>query len=200
MRTTRSDQSAGPREFELNPSLTRTAVAVLGSLRRPPLGILDVSVVPMRVWPGDLDLNLHMNNGRYLTLMDLGRLDLLIRCGMWRLVMDRGWRPVVGSATMRYRRPLGLMAHFELHTRLSCWDSKWFFMEQSFVRGGVAHGVGVVKALLRSGSRNVSPAEVLEAMEIDDGMESPPVPLGIAEWMAADSRLAASDRDRRRRV
>ena len=31
----------------------------------------------MRVWPNDLDTNAHMNNGRYLTLMDLGRFDLM---------------------------------------------------------------------------------------------------------------------------
>lgn len=31
-----------------------------------------VSIVTFRVWPHDLDLSVHMNNGRYLTLMDLG--------------------------------------------------------------------------------------------------------------------------------
>jgi len=35
----------------------------------------DVSRVHARVWPTDLDLSLHVNNGRYLTLMDLGRSD-----------------------------------------------------------------------------------------------------------------------------
>ena len=37
-----------------------------------PLGLLDTSELPGRVWPMDLDTNLHMNNGRYLSLMDLG--------------------------------------------------------------------------------------------------------------------------------
>lgn len=38
----------------------------------------------MRVWPGDLDISLHMNNGRYLTIMDLGRLRFCfaVRSGM----------------------------------------------------------------------------------------------------------------------
>src|SRR6185503_3961101 len=34
------------------------------------------SNLSLRVWPNDLDLNIHVNNGRYLTLMDLGRMDL----------------------------------------------------------------------------------------------------------------------------
>jgi hypothetical protein len=32
----------------------------------------DVSRLTFRVLPTDLDLNGHMNNGRYLTIMDLG--------------------------------------------------------------------------------------------------------------------------------
>ncbi|MDB5490660.1 MAG: Mesenchymal stem cell protein, partial [Micavibrio sp.] len=32
--------------------------------------------IRLRVYPNDLDSNLHMNNGRYLTVMDLGRLNL----------------------------------------------------------------------------------------------------------------------------
>ena len=53
-------------------------------LRPTRRGILEESVVRFRVWPNDLDTNLHMNNGRYLTLMDLGRLDLLLRNGSVR--------------------------------------------------------------------------------------------------------------------
>lgn len=174
----------------MNPSLARTVAVVAGSLRRPPLEMLEISIVPMRVWPSDLDLNLHMNNGRYLTLMDLGRVDLMVRTGLWRLVFRRGWRPMVGSATVRFRRPLAPLARFELRTRLACWDSKWFFMEQRFVRGGRAYGVGMVKALMRSGSRNVAPAEMLAAL--GKPAESPPMPPGVEEWLAAEARLSAS--------
>jgi acyl-CoA thioesterase FadM len=52
---------------------------LIATLRRGPLDLLGESVVRFRVWPGDLDFNLHMNNGRYLTLMGLGRLDLMAR-------------------------------------------------------------------------------------------------------------------------
>jgi acyl-CoA thioesterase FadM len=179
----------------MNPSLIRTALVAVGSLRRPPLGLFDESVVPMKVWPSDLDLNLHMNNGRYLTLMDLGRVDLMIRSGLWRVVVERGWRPVVGSATVRFRRPLGFMASFELHTRLVCWDAKWFFMEQRFEKDGSVCGVGLVKALLRGRGRSVPPGEVLEAMGLPP--QSPPMPSGISEWVEAESKLAARDRPRR---
>ena len=47
--------------------------ALLAALRRRPLGPLEESVVAFGVWPGDLDINRHMNNGRYLTVMDRGQ-------------------------------------------------------------------------------------------------------------------------------
>ena len=47
----------------------------------------DVRASPFRVWPHDLDTSLHMNNGRYWTLMDLGRADLMIRSGLWPSIL-----------------------------------------------------------------------------------------------------------------
>ena len=71
-------------------------------------GILAESVVRFRVWPNDLDTNLHMNNGRYLTLMDLGRLDLLLHNGAVPFVLRNKWYPVLAGTQIRFRRPLNL--------------------------------------------------------------------------------------------
>ena len=73
---------------------------------RPRLGIWDTARTPFRVLPTDLDLLRHMNNGTYLTLMDLGRMDLMLRSGVWKIVSDQGWYPVVAGQTISYRRSL----------------------------------------------------------------------------------------------
>ena len=58
---------------------------IITSFFRPKLDpVRDVSRLTFRVWPHDLDTSLHMNNGRYWTLMDLGRTDIMIRSGLWR--------------------------------------------------------------------------------------------------------------------
>ena len=44
----------------------------------------EASRLTFRVWFHDLDPFRHMNNGRYLTLMDLGRTDLMVRSGLAR--------------------------------------------------------------------------------------------------------------------
>jgi len=78
--------------------------------RAPRLAPTDVSRVPFRVLPNDLDLQKHMNNGVYLSIMDLGRMDLMVRSGVWRELSARGYYPVVVSSTITYRRSLGPMA------------------------------------------------------------------------------------------
>ena len=47
-----------------------------------------VSRVRVRTLPTDIDLLKHMNNGRYGSLFDLGRFDLLIRTGGERRLSD----------------------------------------------------------------------------------------------------------------
>ena len=67
------------------------------------------SVFRFRVWPNDLDTSIHMNNGRYLTLMDLGRLDVMVRSGLWRRC-SHYWTPVANAVIVRFRRELRLFA------------------------------------------------------------------------------------------
>ena len=99
-------------------------------------GLLDEATVRFRVWPNDLDTNLHMNNGRYLTLLDLGRLDLLLRNGAIRPVMREKWYPVLAGCEIRFRRPLNLFQRFEIRTRIVTWDAKWVYLEQRILRKG----------------------------------------------------------------
>jgi acyl-CoA thioesterase FadM len=140
----------------------------------------DVSVLPLRVWINDLDLNLHMNNGRYLTVMDLGRLDFILRAGLFRPVWQNRWAPLVGGATIRYRRSLRPFERYELCTRVLGWDDKWFYLEQRFVRRGELVAVGLVKALFRGRDGNVN---CVEAMRMAGHEQpSPPLPAFVATW------------------
>jgi acyl-CoA thioesterase FadM len=112
----------------------------------------DTSVLRFRVWPHDLDVSLHMNNGRYLTLMDLGRLDIMVRSGLWRSVLRHKWTPIASAITIRYRREMRLWQSFRLETRLVCWDQATVVMEQNFVfNGGERDGQIAAHALFKGG-------------------------------------------------
>ncbi len=75
-----------------------TLLTLFISRRRPRLSIWGESSLPLRVLPTDIDIAMHVNNGMYFSLMDLGRFDLMIRSGTWSMMRRKGWSPV---ATVR---------------------------------------------------------------------------------------------------
>jgi acyl-CoA thioesterase FadM len=145
-----------------------------------PLGVLEEDRVRMRVWPNDIDINLHLNNARYLNLMDYGRTHLLARTGLLNNILRARYTPMVGAVWMTYRRSLPVFRAFWLSSRLVCWDERWFYMEQTFTGNDGLAAVGWVKAVLRDARGNVEPQRVIagvwpEAM-------SPPMPEAFAAW------------------
>jgi len=167
--------------------LLRLLYVIAAALRGPRLQPLDESVLTLRVLPNDLDANLHMNNGRYLTLMDLGRLDLLFRLGLVGELRRRRWNPVVASLAIRYRRSLAPWQRFELRTRVVGWDERWFFMEQRFSRGGELVALAIVKASFRGPGGRVAPQELVDATPY--GIASPEIPEAIRRWEEAEDAI-----------
>lgn len=131
--------------------------------RRSRLGVWDTARTPFRVVPTDLDLLGHMNNGRYLTILDLGRMDLMLRSGFWGKITSRGWYPVVAGQTISYRKSLVLGQRFEVHSRILGMDERWNYLEQSFVVGDEVYAQALIRArfLKRSGG-SVSSRELLD--------------------------------------
>jgi acyl-CoA thioesterase FadM len=146
----------------------------------PPLGVLEEDCLRLHVWPNDIDLNLHLNNARYLSWMDYGRMHLLARTGLLRPIIRSRWTPLVGAVWMTYRRSLPLFAPFTLGTRLVCWDERWFYMEQTFIGSKGLAAVGWVKGMLRGPEGSLDPQGILEM--VSPGIVSPPMPEAIVTW------------------
>ena len=162
---------------------------IIGAFFRPRLKVLEPSVLRFIVWPNDLDVNFHMNNGRYLTIMDLGRIDLTVRCGIFGKMVRRRWAPVVGTVTIRFRKSLLPFQSYRLITRVVCWDEKWTYMEQRFERKGEVVATATIKALFRAGKRTLRSREVLVA--IGQEQRSPHMPpaleaLRLAEGLSGE--------------
>lgn len=162
-------------------------------------GISDIatgSELAFRVLPNDLDTNFHMNNGRYLTLMDLGRLDLVLRTGLLRVMARRKCIPVLSAVKIRYRLPLALFQKYKLRTRVVCWDDKWVFMEQRFIIArGKKKGATAAIALLKGGFYDrknkctVPTQDLIDIVGIDQ--TSPEFPETITLWQQAEDALRA---------
>lgn len=157
---------------------------------RPRVAVDGVARLPMRVWPVDLDINLHMNNGRYFSAADLGRMDWWLRTGIWAQIRARGWRPLAGDTNARFSRSLFPFEPYELQTRLLGWNDKWMFAEHRFWAHGQVTATVVVRYLfVGRGRARPKPAEVLEL--VGWTQPSPPLPEWVELWHRAQDRLSA---------
>jgi acyl-CoA thioesterase FadM len=143
---------------------------------------------PTRVWPGDVDINNHLNNGRYLTLLDLGRYDWAIRSGIHKALAPEGWQPVVAAATVRFRRPLDLFDKIDLTTRIVFWDEKWFYIEHGIEKSGAVHMKALVRCTVLGPKGSVPMAEVLKALG-EEERAVPPLPDAVRLWRELDQQF-----------
>jgi acyl-CoA thioesterase FadM len=157
--------------------IARNAIAPL-----PPLQPLATDTISLRVWPNDIDFNLHLNNARYLSVMDYGRIRLLARAGLLKPVIKARFAPVVGSVWITYRRSLPLWTRYRLATRLACWDERWFYMEQIFSSREGLVAAGWVKGALLKNSAIVPPQQIMEMAH--PGIQTPPIPEALLTFNA----------------
>ncbi len=162
----------------------------LAAARKAAVSLWDTSAVRFRVTVGDLDTVGHMNNGRYLTLLDLGRLDLMVRSGLWARCQKLSWVPVVAGQTITYWKDLKLGQSFEVNTRILGIDDRWFYLEQQFRRGETVHAQAVIRGcFIKPGQGRVS-VEELES-ELDDIPDQRVVPDWVRSWTQDSSVKAA---------
>jgi acyl-CoA thioesterase FadM len=165
--------------------LLRFLRVIFIGLISPRRGALEESVLRFRVWPNDIDLNLHINDGRYLSLMGLGRGDLLVRSGLLRKALKRKWAPVIGGAMIRYRREVRAFAKFRLRSRILGWDEKWIYITHVIESGGKTCSVAYVRGALRSAAGAVPTKDVLELGGWT--LPSPPLPSVVTDWPQIDA-------------
>lgn len=124
-----------------------------------------ISRIRVRTLPTDLDILRHMNNGRYLSLFDLGRWDLLIRTGMFDEMRRRGWYAVVGAETITFRKSLQLWQAFDIESRMIGHDDRSIFLEhRAVVDGEIYARVIVSSRILRRTGGIVTHEELFAEM------------------------------------
>lgn len=166
----------------------RLLCVVVGAVWRPKLGVMDASLVKFRVWPLDVDINLHLTNSRYLSLMDLGRTDLILRSGTWKMMRQDRLGVVLGGVAMRFRRPIAPFEQFQLETKILGWDERWIYVQQTFSgRNGMAC-VAVARAAFIKAGKAVPSRELLA----EGGRQavSPDLPAWVQQWAEVEAAFA----------
>jgi acyl-CoA thioesterase FadM len=168
----------------------RLARVAAAARRRPPLALDQESELRLRCWPIDLDMFGEMNNGRVLTLCDLGRFDHFIRSGVLAASRRRGWGFAVAGVSARYRRRVRAFEPIRLLTRPLGRDARFFYVHQAMeVRGRPASSVLVRAACTRpaakAGGGLVETDAVMAALGRPDWR--PELPGWVAAWAEAEA-------------
>lgn len=136
--------------------------------------------------PWDIDLWMELNNGRTLTLYDLGRIPLAQRAGLIKVLRRKGWGLTMAGASVRYRRRIRPFERIEMRSRVICWDERFIYLEQSMWKkdGDCANHI-LYRAAVTDRAGIVTPARILEALE--RRADPPEMPDWVAAWIAADA-------------
>lgn len=166
--------------------LIRFAKEMIKFRRAPALAVTGTHVSTHMCWPWDLDPWIELNNGRTLTLYDLGRIPLASRTGLVGILRRKNWGITVAGNSVRYRRRIRAFQKFTMISRVIGWDARFVYMEQSMWRGGECCNQMLIRSAVTGPNGIVPPAEVMAALGSDP--ESPPLPDWVQAWIEADAR------------
>jgi acyl-CoA thioesterase FadM len=153
--------------------------------KSPALEPLETHVSYHICWPWDLDLWRELNNGRTLTIYDMGRLPLAKRVGLIKVLKKHRWGLTMAGASVRYRRRVRMFDRIEMRSRAVCWDDKFLYLEQSMRIRGEATSHILYRSAVTGKGGIVSPQVVMEALDLK--METPEVPVWIKAWTDAET-------------
>lgn len=155
--------------------------------RADPIGLTDIHECDIICMPWDLDPWMELNNGRTLTLYDIGRIPMVLRNGMLPVLREKGWGFTVAGSTVRYRKRVTVFQRLRMTSRIICWDDRFIYMEQAMWNAaGDCTSHLMLRTAIVSQGRMVPMAEAVEAAGYTDA--APPMPDWVAAWVEADAK------------
>ncbi|GGI85696.1 hypothetical protein GCM10007973_22790 [Polymorphobacter multimanifer] len=167
----------------------RMIPAAARGLSGPRLHPTEVVTSRFRVLPHDIDMNRHLNNGRYLQVIDVNRMEYLLRTGVAQTILRERWKPILGSTTIRFRRELRLWERAVAATELLGWDDRWVYLEHRITTlAGRPVAVAMARAGFRSRGSWVPTGQLLAALPHQ--MSPMELPARVETWRRLDDCLA----------
>ena len=149
--------------------------------RKPPThGIFDRVSMEYRVGLLDLDINMHLNNAKYLKFMDRCRLEHALSTGLLNRMVQARCNAVVANTEIAYVRELRPYQHFHVITRIIGWDDKYVYYDQRFESQGKLHTHALLRIVNFYGGKAISPQAVQEITGLN--LNSPALPEYVEQW------------------
>lgn len=147
-----------------------------------PFAITEVSFT---VLPTDVDILMHLNNGRYFTFMDGARLNAITRTKLLSTLNKNKLYGVVASEMIRFKQSIKLFERFTVSNQLVAWDDKYVYAVHKFKVKGKLCAFALVKIrFIHKQKGVVSPAYVFSLLGINLPMQ--PLPDYLQNWVASE--------------
>jgi len=150
----------------------------------PPLPVDGVHISRHMCWPLDLDIWRELNNGRTLTIYDLGRIPLVRRAGLTAATRANGWRITMAGVSARYRRRVVVFDRFEMRSAMIGHDGRFIYLQQSMWKRNEALSSAVYRVAVVGKNGIVPTAEVCAAMGVPGW--HPAMPGWVNTWAEAE--------------
>lgn len=168
----------------------RLLMTLLRAWRAPRIRVGETLERTLRVLPNDLDINGHMNNGRYLTVVDLLLAEYFVRTGFAATMLRERWRPMAGGSFVTYRRGLSPLRRYTVRFRLDAADAHWSYMRFEFSCEGRLCAAGYVKGAAVGRDGLIASERAYAAMGLDQPSRDLPAP--VRNWLAAEHGIMAA--------
>ncbi|MDG2339940.1 MAG: acyl-CoA thioesterase [Paracoccaceae bacterium] len=160
-------------------------VGELIKFRNRPLDLSEPHISTHRCMPWDIDPWMELNNGRTLTLYDLGRVPYFARTNAVKTLKQNKWNVTVAGVSVRYRRRITTFQKITMYSKFVGWDEKFFYTEQSiWDKNGECANQIVVRTAIVDRNGIVSPTKFAEVYEWQG--DQPELPDWIQSWIKAE--------------
>lgn len=163
----------------------RLGLEIARNRRAEPLALGGVHVSRHTCLPTDLDMWGELNNGRALSLYDLGRIPLATRTGLLGALRRNGWGLTMAGVSVRYRRRVRAFERFEMRSQLAGRDARFFYIHQAMLRDGDAVSAALYRAAVTGPRGIIATGEVLQALGQPEW--NPALPAWIDAWITAEA-------------
>ena len=134
---------------------------------RSKLKIREESLMTFRVWLTDVDISF-MNNASMMTVMEMGRIDLMVRIGFFSLAQKNKWYFPSRGITVQFLRPLKLFQKATLITRIFYVDDKWIYLEQKIRRFEKDIAFCIVKCTVKKGIATIDTKQISKQLHFEN--------------------------------
>lgn len=163
----------------------RAGLAVLRAQRNPSGSIMSTAATQHRAWPWDTDMYGELNNGRILTLGELGRWGLAKEIGLLAALKRRRAALAIAGASVRYRHRIPLWARYRIETRCLGWDEKFLYLDVSMWRDQTPCNQVLLRTAVVGKNGVIPPRDI--AVELGHSGISPDLPAWVKAWIEAEA-------------